>query len=151
GRQTGGCQNVDGNANTNKALLGYVLDGKNRMIGAIDEEDRLIGRNIFRMMRDKESQKPALFLERYYTINYSKSFEEQIIRFAIQRAKALKVPLYSNQNVYTKNVYGGSLESIGCNAPFEYSDAGGGMSEGKYEIAKPYILYQPEESKKEEY
>lgn len=150
GRQTGGCQNLDGNASTNKALLGYVLDGKNRIIGAIDEEDRLIGRNIFRMMRDKETLKPALFLERYYTINYSKSFEEQNIRFAIQRAKALKVPLYSNQNVYTKNVYGGSLESIGCNAPFEYSDAGGGMSEGKYEIANPYILYQPEEPKKEE-
>lgn len=152
GRQTGGCQNIDGNPSSNKAALAYIIDGKNRLLGTFDDTDVLLARSVFRMLVVEDSNSPGLFLERYYSLNFfnmGKS-KEMIKNFAINRARKLGLSLYSSEYTSSKRL-NGALISVGSNAPFEYCDAAQGMSQdGIYRICNPYILYQPGEPKKEE-
>lgn len=113
---TGSCQRVEGSANLNKCLLGYVGDGKNRVIAVKDNDGKILQRRIFRLLLD-DAGNPALFLERRYGV-YSAQFEDAILRVAKRRAAELDLPLY--EQGMSGHV---SLHSLGSNAPFEYSDA----------------------------
>jgi hypothetical protein len=120
----GSCQRVDGHPQLNKCLLGYVLDGKIRILAIKNEEGKTLSRAIFKLLLDKENR-PVLFLERIYPE------ESSLIReFAQDRASALRLPLYEHGQT------GELLHSKGNAAPFEYEDAKGnpGVKNGPYTL-----------------
>jgi hypothetical protein len=65
-----------------------------------------------------------------------------LIQFAPHRARELNLPLLTTEieTSEKKKVYDGEIESVGSNALFEYTDAGGGMTDGIYIIKNPNIL-----------
>ena len=60
---SGSCQRLDGESEKNKGLLGYLVDGKNRLL-AIKEEDKIIARCILRLLWDGEQS--VIYRERFY-------------------------------------------------------------------------------------
>lgn len=126
----GSCQSINGAAYFNKCLLGYLLDGKNRMIAIKDENGKLVARAIFRLLWDEKEKTPVLFLERIYqAVGAPSHANEALKRMALKRSEALGIPLASKDNPYHND-----LESLGSKAPFEYVDAEGGVTNGKYTI-----------------
>lgn len=65
----GSCQGVDANPELSKSLLGYVVDGKIRMIAIKDGSGRIVARSIIKLLWDNEQKKPVLFLEPSYANN----------------------------------------------------------------------------------
>jgi hypothetical protein len=124
GRETGGCQNVDGEASLNKYLLGYS-DGKTQVWSIKNKDGRLIARAIAKLLYSEKREAPVIFLERVYSLDPNKAFEEALIRHAKIRAKELKLPLLIAVKISDEEVslFLENLESYGSSAPFEYSDA----------------------------
>lgn len=147
GRETGGCQNIDKDPTNNKSALAYMTDGKLRLLGVKDDKGKLVGRCIFRLMTDKKTGAPVLFLERYYTLNGNPIIRDSLLKFALHRAKELNLPLLSKEVLIGDNnnlkTYSGEIESVGSTAHFEYTDAGSGMTNGIYTIRDAKILYDP--------
>ena len=146
GRETGGCQNIDGSPETNKSALAYVIDGKNCAIVIKDENGRIKARSIFRILIDEKANKPVLFLERHYSLGMLDSqMGEAINNYAINYAKESGITLLTKETL--KNVEGykeyGPVVSKGSNAPIEYSDAGRGPSDGTFTVPKSYVMYDP--------
>lgn len=126
----GSCQATDGSAGFNKCLLSYLLDGKNRMIAIKDENGKIMARSIFRLLWDEKEKTPVLFLERIYTaVGAPTNITIGLEKMALRRSEALGIPLASLENPYHN-----PLISLGSKAPFEYVDAGGGMTNGQYTI-----------------
>src|SRR5690606_17832801 len=48
------CQSINASSNTNKALLGYIQNGQNRIEAAVSEKGRILGRSILRLLWDGE-------------------------------------------------------------------------------------------------
>lgn len=137
GRETGGCQNVDGEAFLNKHLLGYS-DGKSQIWSIKNKDGQLIARAIAKLLYSEKREAPVIFLERTYSLNPNKAFEEALIKHAKIRAKELKLPLLTEEKEFlliSENLE--DLESYGSSAPFEYSDASN-MSQnfGTYRITR---------------
>ena len=61
---SGSCMRVDGSPELNKGLLGYIMDGKNRLIAVKNPQGKILSRSILRILWDGE--KVVLFLERLY-------------------------------------------------------------------------------------
>lgn len=119
----GSCQAVNGDADLNKCLMGYCLDGKCRIICIKKGPDMPIeGRAMFRIVLDVDD-KPCLYLDDSYP------YEQHVLinEFAKQRAREIGLPLY----VYGRDTL---LFSKGCTAPYEYSDAAGGVKVGPYDF-----------------
>jgi len=119
----GSCQNIAGNPLLNKCLMGYVLDGKVRLLAIKNSEGKIEARGILKLLVD-EKDEPVLFLETLYPDN---QFESQIRQLAKQKADLMNVPLFVMGQ-------GKILYSKGCIAPYEYEDAVFGVTDGKYEI-----------------
>ena len=149
-REAGGCQTIDGEPETNKSALAYVIDGKNSAIVIKDKEGRIKARAILRLLFDKKTKKPVLFLERHYCLGVANNqLNKAINSYAITYAtNKLSVPLLTTEAIlfeddkdgYTKY---GPIVSVGSNAPYEYSDAGGGQNEGKFTIPSSFVMYDP--------
>ncbi len=92
------CQRIDGKPTTNQYVLGYCLDGKNRMVAVKDENGNLVARHILRLAWDEESKQPALYLEPLYSTVSKKEFpvpcESLLLWQAAQTACKLGIPLY---------------------------------------------------------
>jgi len=59
----GSCQRIDGLPNTNKCLLAYVMDGKNRMIALREKKSgQVVARSLFRLLLTETSHRPILLL-----------------------------------------------------------------------------------------
>jgi hypothetical protein len=126
----GSCQRVDGGAGLNKCLLGYVLDGKIRILAIKNENGGVMARAIFKLLLDKENR-PVLFLERIYP--GANREEVRLIReFAQDRALKLGLLLYEHGR-------GEALHSERNAAPFEYEDAGLGVTSGCYTLSGALI------------
>lgn len=118
----GSCQRLDGSPYLNKCLLGYVLDGKCRIITAKKVGDqKIFSRAIIKLLKDAH-QRPALFLERIYPQDF-----EPIRSFAKERALKLGLPLYEGGDE-------AMLFSEGTASAYEYEDAGAGVTDGKYHV-----------------
>ena len=146
GRETGGCQNIDGSPELNKSALAYVIDGKNCAIVIKDENGRIKARSMLRILIDEKANKPVLFLERHYSLGTLDSqIGEAINNYAINYAKELGIILLTKETL--KNAAGyevyGPVVSKGSNAPIEYSDAAGGHSNGAFTVPKSYVMYDP--------
>ncbi|NBO24682.1 MAG: DUF4116 domain-containing protein, partial [Chlamydiae bacterium] len=118
---SGSCQNIAGNPGLNKCLMGYVLDGKVRVIAIKNAQGKIEARGILKLLVDKDN-KPVLFLERIYPF---RQFELAIKELAKQKADQMHVPLFVNGQ-------GQALYSKGCIAPYEYEDevVGYGVTDG---------------------
>lgn len=126
----GSCQNINGGSYYNKCLLGYALDGKNRLIAVKDETGKIVARAIFRLLWDEKEKTPVLFLERIYQGGGAPSHvNEALNKMALKRSEAMGIPLASTEKPY-KN----TLVSLGSKAPFEYVDAVGHPTNGQYTI-----------------
>jgi hypothetical protein len=127
----GSCQNINGSS-MNKCLLGYLVDGKNRMIAVKDEQGKILARSIFRILWDKIEKKPVLFLERCYQAAKAPSNLEKVLeKMAIKRGEALGLSVVSKEKPHHNPIV-----SLGSKAPFEYVDAATGVTNGEYKIER---------------
>lgn len=136
GKFHGSCQSIYSNAVLSCALLGYILNGNNRIIFVLDPKNEkvMIARGIFRFMFD-ENNNPVLLLEK---IHYRCSKEEEgfygilITEAAIKRAQELKMPLVTigkeNEDCWHSGLH---IEDLFC--PFDYSDAAVGDAFPSYD------------------
>ena len=124
---SGSCQRVDGSPDFTKCLMGYVMDGKVRIIKVADQEGKIISRAILKLVLDNKD-KPALLLERVYPED-SPTYAKLISIFAFHKAESLDLSVYeyAPESKIT-------LHSDGNYAPYEYEDAGEGVTKGDYKI-----------------
>ncbi len=120
------CQRIDGSPLLNHALLGYILDGKNRLL-AIKEatSGKILARSICRLLFLGED--PVLFLEDFYYRQESAQLEKLLVELARKRAADLGLKLYRSGDEVT-------LSSLGTPAPAEYVDAAKGIYKGKFTV-----------------
>ena len=126
----GSCQDVNNATGNNKGLLGYLLDGKNRLIANKEKygqasKARIISRAKLSILWDGE--KPALFLERpYFNGPESKQQCRAIEEKALEKANALGIPLTALKGSgYTESnkTWNKDLHALGSGVSYEYSDA----------------------------
>lgn len=141
----GSCQRVDGSPNLNKGLLGYLMDGKIRLLAVKDENTGVIAaRTIMKVLWDPEKNKPVILLERVYG---NRSHVNALVGLAKRTARSLGVnipvvfvPEGLPAEPATKGEYG-KIVALGGSAPFEYSDAAKGCQpNGKYTVDKARLL-----------
>jgi len=128
----GSCQNVAGSHELNRGLLGYLMNGWNRILKVSTSADGPIqARCMLRLLWDGEQ--PVLFQERFYPDNIDAKSKAALTAMAKKRAIALGVPLISlnGEKYYEKTVM-----ALGGIAPFEYSDASGGVHGGVNDDSK---------------
>ena len=121
---SGSCQRLDGYPNLNKGLLGYLIDGKNRLL-AIKEGDKMIARSMLRLLWD--GKQPVIYRERFYPDTTPTHYQNALNALAKEIATKLGLPLTSND---AGTPYGKKLKALGGPAPYEYSD--GAEGEGVY-------------------
>ncbi len=132
----GSCQRVDGNADLNKGLLGYKMDGKIKILAIKSAEGprgKINARCLLRLLWD--GGKPVLFMERFYPDNItaiSPKHAQALIYMAQKKAELLGVPLLTLKG--NGKDYGKPLMALGGPSPWEYCDGFSGMTKGKYEI-----------------
>jgi hypothetical protein len=139
----GSCQRINGDSDRNKCLLGYVMDGKNRLLAVKDASGRIIARHILRVLWD--GSQPVLFLTRLYASAVKEEVRDALEKFALSRAKKLDLPLLSVEVKNSGLIYPKSIMSLGSKAPFEYLDGDGrggddGVTSGTYRIEDCYHL-----------
>ncbi|NGX57900.1 MAG: hypothetical protein K940chlam3_00799, partial [Chlamydiae bacterium] len=135
----GSCQRVTGSSNYNKALMGYVMDGKHRIIAIRDHHGKIIGRSILRLLYDEKNQGPVLFFERIYPGTLKYEYSDAMKAFALDCAMDLGLVLISKNPTYGTR-YDGIVKSYNGKAPYEYCDAAGGLRSEEYEIVGSYFL-----------
>ncbi len=125
------CQRLDGTPSLNKGLLGYLVDGKNRLLAIKDGKGKIIARCILRLLWDGE--RPVLFRERFYGANQDPRLSKEMEKAAKDLAKKLNIPITSSIEV---TPYEKPLHALGGPAPYEYCDARRGVQNGPYTISK---------------
>ena len=138
----GSCQNINGNAQLNKCLLDYTLDGKNRLIAVKNEKGEIVARALMRILWDEKNQVPVLFKERTYSKpNLNPIVIEELNTMFIERSKALGLSLATiDSSLPEYSQYPYPLLSLNSKAPFEYVDATGGVTEGEFTINPSEVL-----------
>lgn len=141
----GSCQKVDGKADMTKGLLGYLVDGKNRLLAVKDSEGKIVARCIMRLMWDGE--KPVLFREIVYSSDKNNKHEALLNSMAHAKAKKLNLPLLCEEISDIGNDYGKPLHSLSSPSPWEYCDAARGIAgteglkmKGVYTISSAQLL-----------
>ena len=126
---SGSCQRLNGNPNFNKGLLGYLMDGKNRLL-AIKEGDKIVARCILRLLWD--GNQPVVYRDRFYPDQIPISHKHALNTLAKQVSQKLCVPITCGEGSVP---YNNSLQALGGPAPYEYCDGAGGVQKnGRYTI-----------------
>ncbi|MBS4167549.1 hypothetical protein [Parachlamydia sp. AcF125] len=136
---SGSCLSIYGNCEDNKALLAYLLDGKNKLI-CVKSRDKMIGRAILRLLWDNDNQAPVLFLETFYSsLPYTEGkagasspyeqLEKAVIKAAKAKASLLGLPLLKAYSSHDQKhlLYDHAIVSLGGRAPYECCDAIGSI------------------------
>ena len=134
------CQNVSGNPIYNKALMGYVMDGKHRILAVKDKQGKIKSRLILRLMWDADNKKPCLFFETVYPKTTKKSIRDAMKTSAIEYARDLGVDVYSCETESDKMSFC-KLMSLSSKAPFEYCDAARGIQTGAFRIDAAFKIF----------
>jgi len=138
----GSCQKIDGDPHLNKCLLGYVVNGQNKLIVVKKADGQIESRAIFQKLIDKNGN-PCLFLQRIYPVITTEENKLAIEALAKIKAEALGLPLLSKE-VGRGKTYGIDVESLGGRAPYEYNDASDGVCKnGIYTIMDCHVLFTP--------
>ncbi|MBA3602077.1 MAG: hypothetical protein H0W50_00160 [Parachlamydiaceae bacterium] len=126
----GSCQRLDGGANLNKGLLGYLMDGKNRLLVIKEKNEKIVARCMLKLLWDGEQ--PVLYREDFYPDTLTKLQRDALEHLAKKLSVKLNVPLTNSSEGAP---YGRKLHSLGGPAPYEYTDGGGGVQKnGIYTI-----------------
>ena len=127
----GSCQRVDGTSNLNKCLLGYVMDGKIRLVAIKDSTGKIVARSIIRLLIDKKTGSPVLFFERIYPQVLDTKFAEALKQKALELSRELGLPIYQT------GTDAAEIVSLSSRAPWEYVDASEGVHKnGIYTISR---------------
>jgi hypothetical protein len=138
----GSCQRIDGNPELNSCLLAYMMDGKIQMIAIFNEVDEIVGRAILKVLLDRATNTPILFLEEIYPYTLSSKFRQTIFKFASLCAERLNLTLMGSEVSGDADTYPHPLVSLG--SIDEYVDALHGKQEkGIYEISDAKVIYVP--------
>jgi hypothetical protein len=86
----------------------------------------ITSRSISRLMRDVETHKPVMLLEKIYPENAPIEYKQELKNFAKEEAAGVGVPLVSVEEGDRTKPYKGSLENLGGPMP-EYVDSAGGI------------------------
>ncbi len=116
----GSCMHIHGQGNWNKCLSAYVMDGKNRMIAVKNSKGKIEARAILRLMQTNIPGQLALFLEKTYPA--LSSFQSTLRQYAIQRAAALQLALYTQSSSGEQSHSLVTLHSLSSNCQYEYVD-----------------------------
>ncbi|MDQ5886367.1 MAG: hypothetical protein QG628_764, partial [Patescibacteria group bacterium] len=141
------CQNYR-NGIMNDSLIGYT-DPNSKILLLSNERGNPVARSVFRILSD-ESGNPVLHAETIYTTDASDGVARAIYQHAMDKAKAMGIPLYISsvsQNdeghmVGARQVEGittepveTTLSSRGSRSPLVYVDSAGGWQQnGQYSI-----------------
>lgn len=137
-RETGGCQSIDGMSSSNKCALGYMMDGKNIPIYVRSSDGTLKARAILRLLYHEKLERPVIFMERHYNMGDAR-LSQALNALAKEVASRLNLDIVQADD--GSQPYPDGLVSFGSNAPFEYSDAGGGeIRGGVFRIDNLYTL-----------
>lgn len=144
----GSCQNIQGDPNLNKALMGYVLDGKYRMLAIKSAKGDLMGRRMLRLLWDELKQQPVLHLERlYHNPGVPEKYTLALVELAQQKARQMKCVLVSHdKTLESSGDYPTPLKAYPTPWPFEYVDAenlGVKIGKGGYELSRAKIVASP--------
>ncbi|WP_257263861.1 hypothetical protein, partial [Endozoicomonas sp. ONNA2] len=101
----------------NRALMSYVMDGRNAMIVKKNQKGNILSRSVIRMVLD-QADHPALFLEKSYPLALSDLF---FIDAAREIAAKMKLPLYYH-NYRVPDSTGEAVKLLEGRAPFDYFD-----------------------------
>ncbi len=139
----GSCQRIHGDSNLNRGLLGYLLNGQNRLIALkLDKntpDTPIRGRAILRLLLDDED-KPVLLLEPIYPAALDLKYKEMILKLAKQKARRVGVPLLSVNDGDPAKPYGKKVHSRGGRASEYVDSAGGTMAGAVYSISNANII-----------
>ena len=121
----GSCQSIQGAPNLNKALMGYALDGKYRMLAIQSADKRLMGRRMLRLLWEEQTQRPVLHLERlYHNPGIPEKYEQALVELARQKARQMECVLVSHDAALPSGGdYPALLIAHPTPCPFEYVDA----------------------------
>ena len=119
--------------------MGYCINGEVKALVVKDESGKIIARSILRSGLNENDQ-PILLLERYYGKD-EPFLNEAIKNMAIDKAKKMGVFLVEAEG--GGYLYKGKIHFLEGRAPYVYSDVGGGLIEGAFEVKKSRILYEP--------
>lgn len=139
GTDVGSCQAVSAPSEYSRALLGFVLDGKYRMLALQRDDGVTQARRMMRLLIDENTGRPVLFLEKLHAnagIDKEGAEDLALIELARTKARELNCPLVCDSDDTAAGPdYGGGVVSLGCSAPMEYVDACGiGRTSGTYRL-----------------
>lgn len=138
----GSCQRVDGVPHLNKGLLSYLMNGEIRAI-VVKKEGKTVARSIIRLLWDIEKNKPVILLERIYSNYQDKKIEDMIIKWAQNKAKAMKLSLVTVEvEADKRSLYKGAISFLGGYAPFTYCDALRGIKAGRFTIPRVFEILE---------
>lgn len=133
---SGSCQRLDGEPNLNKGLLGYVMDGKIRLLAVKDENGKILSRGLLRILWDGE--KPVLNLDRFYPNDLSEIEKNALTELAKKIGQELSLTVTKDHGTVP---YEKPLKSLPGPAPYEYSDhARGIQTYGEYTLPQVYLV-----------
>lgn len=140
----GSCLHVSRSNEHTAGLLGYLLNGHNKLLAIRDGvNERSLARGMLRILLSRETREPILFLDNIYPKNTSPELKQALLNYAVHYAQELRLPLTSlvfiSDQRFSQELY--SLRGL---APFDYIDAiVGAQKDGVFEIAPPFLHYQP--------
>jgi hypothetical protein len=140
----GSCQNVNGNPNLNKHLMATVLSGHIRQLAIIDQETQeIVSRALLKLMIDRTSHRPVLFLERVYPDFGTIEHYNMLVQLAIVTAQNLGCSLTSKSATIESKPYNNGISTVAVRVS-EYSDALRGPQTAGYTISDATCLYHHE-------
>jgi hypothetical protein len=123
----GSCQSVYGDAKLSRALMGYVLDGKYRLLAVKDESGRIVARRMMRLMiseSDEGQIRPVIQLERLYANpGISQAAIDKMLKLVSLKAKSMNADVMSCEDDLPVEGEGHTLISKATERPYEYVDA----------------------------
>lgn len=140
----GSCQDVNGSPSLNKGLLGYLMDGKIRLIAVKDAKSGVIAARTMMKLLLNQKGEPVILLERIYG---NKTHVNALVALAKETAARLGgIPVvFKPEGAVGEPVagdpYPGDIVALGGPAPFEYSDAARNCcANGKYTVKDARFL-----------
>lgn len=126
GTEAGGkCQKIQASPKFNKALLGYAMQGKCRLLAMKSPDGKIQGRAIVRLGIDPQTKKLVMHLERPYSSpGTPENTDAIILEFARKMANEIGLPLMTHSDSYPGGeVYPNSLRFYPDSAACEYVDS----------------------------
>lgn len=128
----GSCQHLQGQQELNRCLPAYMSDGKIQMIAVKNKKGKIVARAIIKLLF-KADGKPALFFERVYQWAPKGTYDNILLKTALEKAKEVGVELYEYDSDL-QNPSQITLHSDGSTELHEYEDGGVGVSGGRYHV-----------------